>query len=62
VLDGRLGTELARERRDRGGTAGAVLTVPAETVHAVRNVGPGNSAELATNVVPKGEPFLVVVE
>ena len=55
-------TELARERRDRGGTAGPILTVPAETVHAVRNVGTGNSAELATNVVPKGEPFLVVVE
>jgi quercetin dioxygenase-like cupin family protein len=43
-------------------TAGDVLLVPAETVHAVRNVGSGNAAELATYVVPKGEPFIVVVE
>jgi quercetin dioxygenase-like cupin family protein len=42
--------------------AGEVLLVPAETVHAVRNVGSGNAAELATYVVPKGKPFLVVVE
>jgi quercetin dioxygenase-like cupin family protein len=43
-------------------SAGEVLLVPAETVHAVRNVGSGNAAELATYVVPKGKPFLVVVE
>jgi quercetin dioxygenase-like cupin family protein len=42
--------------------AGDVLLVPAETVHAVRNVGDGNAAELATYVVEKGKPFLVVVE
>ena len=42
--------------------AGDVLLVPAETVHAVRNVGTGNAAELATYVVEKGKPFLVVVE
>ncbi len=42
--------------------AGDVLLVPAETVHAVRNVGSGNAAELATYVVEKGKPFLVVVE
>jgi len=36
--------------------------VPAETVHAVRNVGAGSAAELATYVVEKGKPFLVVVE
>jgi quercetin dioxygenase-like cupin family protein len=35
-----------------------VLTVPAETVHAVRNVGAGNAAELATYVVEKGKPLL----
>jgi hypothetical protein len=38
------------------------LLVAAETVHAVRNVGSGNAAELATYVVEKGKPFLVVVE
>jgi quercetin dioxygenase-like cupin family protein len=42
--------------------AGDVLLVPAETVHAVRNVGSGNAAELATYVVEKGKPFLEVVE
>ena len=42
--------------------AGDVLLVPAETIHAVRNVGSGNAAELATYVVEKGKPFLVVVE
>jgi quercetin dioxygenase-like cupin family protein len=42
--------------------AGEALMVPAETVHAVRNVGSGNAAELATYVVEKGKPFLVVVE
>jgi hypothetical protein len=38
------------------------LLVPAETVHAVKNVGTGNAAELATYVVEKGKPLLLVVE
>ena len=42
--------------------AGDVLLVPAETVHAVKHAGAGNAAELATYVVEKGKPFLVVVE
>jgi quercetin dioxygenase-like cupin family protein len=42
--------------------AGDVVFVPAETVHAVKNVGTGNAAELATYVVEKGKPLLVVVE
>ena len=42
--------------------AGGALTVPAETVHAVRNVGTGKATELATYVVEKGKPFLVIVE
>ena len=42
--------------------AGDVLLVPAETIHAVRNVGGGNAAELATYVVEKGKPLLTVVE
>ena len=42
--------------------AGDALTVPAGGVHAVRNVGSGNAAELATYVVEKGKPFLVLVE
>ena len=42
--------------------AGEVLLVPPETVHSVRNVGSGNAAELATYIVEKGKPFLVIVE
>lgn len=42
--------------------AGDVLFVPAETIHAVRNVGSDNAAELATYIVEKGKPLLVVVE
>ena len=39
-------------------SAGEALMVPAETVHAVR----GNGTELATYVVEKGKPFIVVVD
>jgi len=42
--------------------AGEALTVPAGVVHAVRNVGSGNAAELATYVVEKGKPLLTLVE
>jgi quercetin dioxygenase-like cupin family protein len=42
--------------------AGDVLFVPAETVHAVKNVGRGNAAELATYFVEKNKPSLVVVD
>ena len=42
--------------------AGDVLFIPAETIHAVRNVGTTNAAELATYVVEKGKPLLVLVE
>jgi quercetin dioxygenase-like cupin family protein len=42
--------------------AGEALTVPAGVVHAVRNVGNGNAAELATYVVEKGKPLLTQVE
>jgi quercetin dioxygenase-like cupin family protein len=43
-------------------SAGEALTVPADTVHSVRNVGDGNASELATYVVETAKPFLVVVE
>ena len=42
--------------------AGEVLLVPPETVHSVRNVGNDNAAELATYIVEKGKPLLVLVE
>ena len=42
--------------------AGEVLLVPAETVHSVRNVGSQSAAELATYIVEKGKPLLVLVD
>jgi len=42
--------------------AGDALTVPAGVVHAVRNVGSGNAAELATYVVEKGKPVITLAE
>jgi quercetin dioxygenase-like cupin family protein len=42
--------------------AGEVFFVPAETIHAVKNVGSGDAAELATYVVEKGKPLVVLVE
>jgi len=42
--------------------AGEALMVPAEAVHAVRNVGDGDAAELATYVVEKGKPLITLVE
>jgi quercetin dioxygenase-like cupin family protein len=41
--------------------AGDVLFIPAGTIHAAKNVGSGNGAELATYVVEKGKPLVVVV-
>jgi len=41
--------------------AGEVVFVPAETIHAVRNIGAGNGAELATYVVEKGKPLITLV-
>ena len=38
------------------------LTVPAGVIHAARNVGSGNAAELATHVVGEGKPLLTLVE
>jgi len=42
--------------------AGDVLFIPARTIHAAKNVGSGNGAELATYVVEKGKPLVVVVK
>jgi quercetin dioxygenase-like cupin family protein len=39
--------------------AGDVFFISAETAHAVKNVGSGNAAELATYVVEKGKPLLL---
>ena len=42
--------------------AGEVLFIPAGGIHAVKNVGRGNGAELATYIVEKGKPLLVVAK
>jgi len=42
--------------------AGDVLFIPAGAAHGVKNVGSGNGSELATYVVEKGKPLLVLVE
>ena len=41
---------------------GDVLFVPAGTIHAAKNVGSGNGAELATYVVEKGKPLITLVK
>jgi quercetin dioxygenase-like cupin family protein len=43
-------------------SAGDAFMVPAERIHSVKNVGDGPGAELATYVVEKGKPFLVLVD
>ena len=41
--------------------AGQVLFIPAGMIHAAKNVGGSNGAELATYVVEKGKPLVVMV-
>jgi quercetin dioxygenase-like cupin family protein len=42
--------------------AGDVLFIPARAIHAAKNVGRGPGAELATYVVEKGKPLVVLVQ
>ena len=42
--------------------AGDVLFIPAGTIHAAKNIGSGNAAELATYIVEKGKPLLEMVK
>jgi quercetin dioxygenase-like cupin family protein len=42
--------------------AGGVLFIPAGTIHSAKNVGSGNGAELATYLVEKGKPLVVMAE
>jgi quercetin dioxygenase-like cupin family protein len=41
---------------------GEALFIPAGTIHAAKNVGTGNAAELATYVVEKGKPLVVLAK
>jgi quercetin dioxygenase-like cupin family protein len=42
--------------------AGEALFIPAGTIHSAKNVGKGNGAELATYIVEKGKPLVVLVK
>lgn len=42
--------------------AGEALFIPAGVIHAAKNVGAGNSAELATYIVEKGKPLVVLAK
>ena len=42
--------------------AGEVFFIPAGTIHAAKNVGSGNAAELATYIVEKGKPLVVLAK
>jgi quercetin dioxygenase-like cupin family protein len=42
--------------------AGESLFIPAGAIHAARNVGSGNAAELATYLVEKGKPIVEAVK
>jgi quercetin dioxygenase-like cupin family protein len=61
VLEGKLEYQIEGEPT-RTVEAGEALMVPAEAVHAVKNVGTSNAAELATYVAEKGEPLIVLAE
>jgi quercetin dioxygenase-like cupin family protein len=40
--------------------AGDVLFIPTGTIHAAKNVGTTNATELATYIVEKGKPLVVL--
>lgn len=42
--------------------AGDVLFIRAGIIHAAKNVGSGNGSELATYIVEKGKPLVVLVK
>ena len=42
--------------------AGDLLFIPAGTIHAAKNVGSVNGAELATYLVEKGKPLVTLVQ
>ena len=61
VLEGTLEYEIEGQPRATV-KPGDVLFVPAGAIHAAKNVGSGNGAELATYVVEKGKPLFTLVE
>ena len=43
-------------------SAGEILFIPDGAIHAARNVGHGRGVELATYIVAKGEPLVVLAD
>jgi quercetin dioxygenase-like cupin family protein len=60
VIEGELEYEI-EGRRPVTLKAGEVLFIPDGAIHAAKNVGSGNGAELATYIVEKGKPLVVMV-
>jgi quercetin dioxygenase-like cupin family protein len=60
VIEGTLVYEIEGESQTV--KAGEALTVPAEAVHSVKNVGDGDAAELATYIVETGKPLITLAE
>jgi quercetin dioxygenase-like cupin family protein len=58
VLEGTF--EYRLEGRTVTVAAGGVLFIPAGAVHSARNAGDGEAVELATYIVEKGRPLLVL--
>ncbi|MEO8381536.1 MAG: cupin domain-containing protein [Acidobacteriota bacterium] len=42
--------------------AGQAVFIPAGAIHSAKNVGSGNAAELATYIVEKGRPLVVLAK
>ena len=61
VLEGTLEYQLEGQRPVTL-KAGEALFIPAGTIHAATNVGTGNAAELATYIVEKGKPLVVLAK
>ncbi len=61
VLEGSLESQVEGRPPDTL-EAGEVLFIPAGTIHAARNVGKGDGAELATYIVEKGKPLVTMVK
>jgi quercetin dioxygenase-like cupin family protein len=61
VLEGTLEYQLEGKPPVTLKTGGA-LFIPARTIHTAKNVGSVNAAELATYIVEKGKPLVVMAE